>query len=224
MDQLQQIIAGLGRLAALGRAGLWQAGAEFGLNPAQAGILSRIRQRPQRIADLAAHLGVTPASASDTVAALVAKGLARRDTDPGDGRARLISATPRGDEVAARIPAAPAALAEAIAALPGPERAQMLTSLQNLIRSLQEAGAIPVQRMCATCRFFRPHAHDDAAHPHHCDFVNAAFGQAELRLDCSDHEMAGTDRTAANWQRLDAALGHQACGDPLPPPRSRRTG
>lgn len=204
-EQLQQIIAGLGRLAALGRAGLWQAGAPFGLNPAQAEALARIRQRPQRLANLAAHLGVSPASASDTVAALVAKGLALREADPADGRARLVGATPRGCEVAARIPAAPAVLTEALAALPGDDRAQMLASLQRVIRSLQEVGAIPVQRMCATCRFFRPHAHDDAARPHHCDFVNSAFGSAELRLDCGDHEMAPADRAAANWRHIDAA-------------------
>nr|WP_242070167.1 MarR family transcriptional regulator [Tabrizicola soli] len=167
----------------------------------------RIVRRPQRLAELAAHLGVSAASASDTVAALVAKGLALREADPADGRARLLRATPRGQEVAARIPAAPAALTAAIAALPGSERAQMLAGLQRLIRSLQEAGAIPVQRMCATCRFFRPHAHDDAARPHHCDFVDAAFGQAGLRLECGDHGMAPADRTVANWQRLDAALG-----------------
>lgn len=204
-DQLQQIIAGLARLSALGRAGLWQAGAPFGLNPAQAEVLARIRQRPQRMADLASHLGVSAASASDTVAALVAKDLALREADPGDGRARLIRATPRGQEVAGRIPAAPAALTDALAALPAADRAQMLASLQRLIRSLQEVGAIPVQRMCATCRFFRPHAHDDAARPHHCDFVNAAFGELDLRLDCGDHGMAPADRSAANWQRLDAA-------------------
>lgn len=204
-EQVQQIIAGLGRLAALGRAGLWQAGAPFGLNPAQAEVLARIRQRPQRLADLALHLGVSAASASETVAALVAKGLALREADPADARARLIRATPRGQEVAARIPSAPAALTEALAALPEADRAQMLASLQRLIRHLQEVGVIPVQRMCATCRFFRPYAHDDAARPHHCDFVNAAFGQAELRLDCGDHGMAPADRAAANWRHLDAA-------------------
>jgi DNA-binding MarR family transcriptional regulator len=204
-DQLQQIIAGLGRLSALGRAGLWQAGAPFGLNPAQAEMLARIVQRPQRAADLAAHLGVSPASASDTVAALVAKGLAERAADPDDRRARLLCATPRGREVAAGIPAAPPALTDAIAALSAADRAQMLASLQRLIRSLQEAGAIPVQRMCATCRFFRPHVHGDAARPHHCDFVNAAFGPAELRLDCGEHELAPATQAVANWQRLDTA-------------------
>lgn len=204
-EQVHQIMAGLGRLAALARAGLWQAGAPFGLNPTQAEMLSRIVQRPQRGGDLAAHLGISAASTSDSVASLVAKGLARRVPDPDDGRARLIEATPQGQAVAARIPAAPAALTDAIAALPEADRAQMLAGLHRLIRHLQEAGAIPVQRMCVTCRYFRAHAHDDAARPHHCDFVNAAFGPAKLRLDCRDHEMAPAGQAAAKRQRLDAA-------------------
>ncbi len=204
-DQASQIMTGLARLAALGRTGLWQAGGQFGLSPAQAEILARIARRPERPVDLAAHLGVSPASLSDSVAALVAKGLARRQADPADRRVRLVCASPRGREVAAAIPAGPPALAAAIAALSDAGRGQLLDGLQGLVRSLQEAGAIPVQRMCATCRHFRPHAHADAARPHHCDFVNAAFGGADLRLDCGDHEMAPAETVAANWRRLDAA-------------------
>jgi hypothetical protein len=36
--------------------------------------------------------------------------------------------------------------------------------------------------------------------PHHCAFVNAAFGAAALRLDCADHEEAGPEEAARNSQ------------------------
>ena len=65
-----------------------------------------------------------------------------------------------------------------------------------LDEALQEARAIPVQRMCLTCRHFRPHVHDDPARPHHCAFVDAAFGDAALRLDCADHETARDEEAA----------------------------
>lgn len=195
---IQQITTGLGRLAALWRASRWRAGAEFGLNPTQADILARIAVRAERAADLAAQLGVTPASLSDSVASLVAKGLADRQPDPTDRRAQRLIPTARGAAVAARIPAAPDALADVIAALPEQERAALLQTLVRIIRGLQDARAIPVQRMCLTCRHFRPHVHDDAARPHHCAFVDSAFGDAGLRIDCGDHvEAAEEDRAHA---------------------------
>jgi hypothetical protein len=54
--------------------------------------------------------------------------------------------------------------------------------------------------MCVSCRFFRPFQHDDLARPHHCAFVDAPFGDGELRLDCPDFQTAGADQAALNWQ------------------------
>lgn len=204
-SQTDQIAFGLGRLSALWRAARWRAGADFGLNPTQGEILSRIAVRPERAAELAAHLGVTPASLSDSVSSLVAKGFATREPDPADRRAQRVVPTEKGAEAARRLPAAPEALTEVIAAWPAPERAALLRMLVRLIRDLQQAQAIPVQRMCLTCRHFRPYVHADAARPHHCAFVDAAFGDASLRLDCGDHETASAEDAAANWRRFESA-------------------
>jgi DNA-binding MarR family transcriptional regulator len=201
-NQIDQIVFGLGRIATLLRAGQWQAGAGAGLNPAQAEILLRIAGRPMRPGDLAEHLAVSPASLSDSVSSLVAKGFAERQPDPEDGRARRIAPTTAGAALAASLPVAPDALKDALGALPEFERANFLRMLLTLIRALQDARAIPAQRMCVTCRHFRPNAHDDAARPHHCAFVDAAFGDATLRLDCGDHEAAPPDATAANWRHF----------------------
>ena len=72
-------------------------------------------------------------------------------------------------------------------------------TLVTMIKRLQDAGAIPIQRMCVSCRHFRPYAHADAAKPHHCAFVNAAFGQRDLRIECRDHSMADPSLQAATW-------------------------
>lgn len=203
--QTDQIAFGLGRLSALWRAGRWRAGADFGLNPTQGEILSRVAARPERPTDLAAQLGVTPASLSDSVSSLVAKGFAARKPDPADRRAQLVVPTERGRQVARRLPSAPEALAAAIETWPERQRAALLKMLVRLIRDLQQAHAIPVQRMCLTCRHFRPDAHADAARPHHCAFVDAAFGDASLRLDCDDHEAASAEDAAANLRRFEPA-------------------
>lgn len=203
-DQTDQIAFGLGRLSALWRADRWRAGAESGLTPTQAEILTRIAARPGRASDLAAQLGVTPATLSDSVSSLAARGLVTREPDPADRRALLVTPTVAGRAVIGRLPAAPEALVRVLAAWSGQDRAAILGLLVRLIRDLQEARAIPVQRMCLTCRYFRSDVHDDAARPHHCAFVNAAFGDAELRLDCGDHEPAPAERTAADRRRRSA--------------------
>ncbi|WP_413868551.1 MarR family winged helix-turn-helix transcriptional regulator [Albidovulum sp.] len=203
--QADQIAFALDRLSALRRAGRWRAGADFGLNPTQGEILSRIAVRPERAAELAAHFGVTPASMSDSVSSLVAKGFAAREPDPADRRAQRVAPSAKGREAARQLATAPDAVTAAIHALPGRDRAALLAALVRLIRGLQEARAIPVQRMCLTCRHFRPNVHDDAARPHHCAFVGVAFGDADLRLDCGDHEPAPAGEAAANRRRFDAA-------------------
>src|SRR3546814_1949368 len=68
------------------------------------------------------------------------------------------------------------------------ERAAFLKGLTKMIGALQTRGTIPVQRMCVSCAHFRPNVHSDAATPHHCAFVDAAFGDASLRLDCRSEE------------------------------------
>lgn len=203
-DQTKQIALGLTRLSAFGRAAMWQAAAGLGLTPTQIEILQRAARRPERAGELAAHLGVSPATVSDSVAALCSKGLMVRRPDPADRRAHRLTLTEAGHKALAQIPPVPAPLHDAISGLPEADRQSLMDSLIGMIRSLQDARAIPVQRMCMTCVHFRPCAHSNAAAPHHCDFVNAAFADAALRLECGEHEMARDDQTLANWQRLAA--------------------
>jgi DNA-binding MarR family transcriptional regulator len=208
----QQIIFALGRLSAVLRAGEWQAGT--GLPPAQSEILRRVALRPMRQADLAAHLSVSAASVSDSVSSLVTKGLVARVADPADRRAAQVAATEAGRTLIAERSGVPDALRQALADLPEHRRAALLETLVHLIRSLQESGAIPLQRMCLTCRHFRPYVHSDAVRPHHCAFVDAAFGTADLRLDCGEYEAANAGEAAANWRTFDTA----EVGKPDAPP------
>jgi hypothetical protein len=83
--------------------------------------------------------------------------------------------------------------------LPPAAQEELLLTQISLIRQLQIAGAIPMQRMCMSCRHFGPHAYPQAAKRHHCAFVNAAIGSRDLRLDCGEHEAADPDAQAATW-------------------------
>jgi len=96
-DTTNQIASGLGRLAIYWRGAAWQVASAAGINPSQAEILSHLARRgASRQVELAAALGVTAASLSDSVASLVAKGLVVRQPDPKDRRAVQVMLTGEG--------------------------------------------------------------------------------------------------------------------------------
>lgn len=205
-DDSEQIAAGLERLAAFLRMAEWRAADPLGLTPTQTACLSFLLGRgASRVGSLARHLSVTQATASDALSALVRKRLVERRPDPDDRRATLVGLTPKGRRLAADVARPPAALALAVDALSPGEQAGMRRALSKMILALQQSGAIEPQRLCLTCRFFRPFVHSDAEKPHHCAFVDAAFGDASLRLDCADHEEAGPQEKASALSTFETA-------------------
>ena len=198
-----QIAFALSRIGVLLKSQAWDQAAPLGINPTQGQILSRLLARgASRVGDLAADLGVTQPTVSDAVAALVRKGMLERARDPGDGRAVRLHLTRQGRQLAQAVMEPSQVLTQALDTLAPEDRNAMQRALVGVIRALQLTRAIPVQRMCVTCTHFRPHTHDDAEAPHHCAFVDAAFGDAALRIDCGDHEDATPESLAPLWARF----------------------
>jgi DNA-binding MarR family transcriptional regulator len=195
----QRLLDGLERIAAAVREDARRGAAPFGLNVAQDAILRILRARPGglRIRALAGHLGVRQPTITDSVNALERKGLVARHADPSDARATIVKAEPRALPEQAR---ASSAVAAALEDLSSAECAGLLRTLIKLIRGLQRRNAIPPQRMCVTCKYFRPNVYPDGDAPHHCALVNAPFGDRALRLDCPEHEEAEPAEAAQAWQ------------------------
>ena len=197
------ITTGLARIGTFIRAEQWRHSDVSGLTPTQAQILIHLAQRgPARVTAVADEIAVTQPTASDSVTALVRKGLIEKRPDPEDARAVRLHPTPKGRRAADALTLWPDALLAAADTLAPDEQAAFLKGLTKMIRRLQSDGAIPVQRMCATCRHFRPNVHADRTKPHHCAFVDAAFGDAALRLDCGDHEAAADKDATSAWHRF----------------------
>jgi DNA-binding MarR family transcriptional regulator len=98
-----------------------------------------VTEGPQRMGALAGLLGVTVATASRTVDALVAAGLVRRDADPADARAVRVVATPQGRrEFRARRDRFARALERLADDLSEIERRQLADSLETLGRLFAE--------------------------------------------------------------------------------------
>lgn len=200
------IATGLARIGMVLRSEAWRRADATGLSPTQAQILVYLVQRgPARIGAVADAIAVTQPTASDAAAALVRKGHVERGPDPVDARATRLHPTGTGRRLARELAVWPDALLGAIGTLDPPEEAAFVKGLVKMIRALQVRGAIPVQRMCVSCRHFRPNVHSDAARPHHCAFVDAAFGDAGLRLDCDDHVEADASVQPESWARFTEA-------------------
>jgi DNA-binding MarR family transcriptional regulator len=180
---------GLAKIGLLLRHHAWQERGQTGLTPTQGQMLAELRARPGLgVKELAHALGVSSPTVSDALAALVAKGLVAKAPSPRHPRAVVITLTPAGRAAAERAAGWPDSLLAAVDTLDPEEQGALLRALTKMILELQGRGEIRVARMCATCRFFRPNVYADAVQPHHCAFVDAPFGDRELRLDCADHD------------------------------------
>lgn len=196
-------MAGIARIALVLRSSTWREAAPAGLTATQAGILHALaREGDMRLAALASLLGVSAATASDAVASLERKRLLKKKRAGDDARALAIALTPAGRNRAAAMTGWPPSLLAAIRAMPAAEQTAMLAGLARMIRSLQQAGEIPLARMCVFCRFFRPNAHGGEALPHHCDYVNAPFGLVQIRLDCPEFGPAPGDGSDRVWEQV----------------------
>ena len=212
----ERVTTGLAKVGIALKQQAWAEAGGRGLTPTQGQALALLRANPGglRMGALARQLGVTQPTASDSVAALQRKGLVAKAPLAGDGRAVVVRLTPAGVREAAAAAAWPDFLLEAVGELSDAEQAAFLRGLVTMIRTLQEKGRIPVARMCVTCRFFRPFRHDDPARPHHCAFVDAPFGDGQLRLDCRDHAAAPPEQAAATWQAFRAPTAADPRRDP----------
>lgn len=197
----KRVTIGLAKIGIALKQQAWAEAGGRGLTPTQGQVLALLRANPDglRLGALAEQLGVTAATTSDSVTALQRKGLVTKEPMAGDGRGVIVLLTPTGTREAAAAAAWPDFLLEAVGELSTVEQATFLRALVSMIRTLQDKGRIPVARMCVSCRFFRPYQHDNPARPHHCAFVDAPFGDGELRLDCPDFRTAPDEQAAQTW-------------------------
>jgi DNA-binding MarR family transcriptional regulator len=198
----QRIATALHKVGLVMKQQAWLQASEAGLSPTQGQILAALElDGPLTASELAERLGVTLPTISDSVRALVEKDLLRKRPDPRHPRASLLELTPAGKKHAARASAWPEYLISAVSAMSEDEQRVFMSGLVKMIRALQDAGKIPINRMCISCVHFRPRVHD-GPRPHHCAFVDAPMAAEHVRVDCADHEEAPGEQRAAAWERF----------------------
>jgi DNA-binding MarR family transcriptional regulator len=206
---LPQALAGaLRRLAQLAHTSSWDQWAVQRLTPTQRKILELMVRRGESLSlsAVARELGVTAATACDSVSALESKGLVRKQRSVTDGRALALVLTEEGQHSATQLASLPDPLWGAFDALADTEQETLYRLSIKMIRGLQENGALPTSRMCLRCRFFDPFRYTGSASPHHCHRAQAPLAERQLRIDCAIFEAGDPAAQAALWERFTARL------------------
>lgn len=163
---------------------------DCGLSPIQLQLLLRVAVDPperRRPGVLAREFDVSPASLSESIAALERKGLLERRRVGEDRRGFSLALTASGEQLARRLEPIAEPLEDAVATLPSAEQVALVSSLYRVIAELQGRDVVTVARMCVSCRHFRPDAHA-GERPHHCALLDTALAERSLRIDCPEHE------------------------------------
>ena len=197
-----QLAAGLEKIGLAMKSRTWRREGRAGLGPLQRQVLTLLQSKPEqraKVSTVANELAVRLPTASEVIATLERKQLVRRRRDMSDRRIVMAQLTAKGNRSCTPSSRMPDRLATATEALSAPEQVVLLTSLVKMIRSLQEQGEISVARMCVSCQHFRPNQHANADRPHHCNYLNAPFGDRSLRLNCQVYEPASTAQVNETW-------------------------
>ena len=201
----------LRRLGQLAHTISWDQWPARRLTPTQRRILDFLGTRHDNItlSAVARELGVTPATASDSVAALESKGLIRKRRSHLDGRALALMLTTEGRQSVTELAALPDPLQAAFSGLTEKEQEVFYRSAVKMIRDLQEVGALPPSRMCVRCRYFDPFRNPQSPTPHYCHLVGAPLADRHLRLDCPEHDLPDAKTQQALWSRFNADVIHE---------------
>lgn len=184
-----KIVASLERISQAFRVLLWQESKEFSLSPIQVQVLIFLHnhsEEKRKVSYLANEFNMTKATISDTIKTLEQKNLISKEFEPHDSRSYIITLTEKGKNIAEKTSFFTKEIRTPIDKLHQDDKENMLLSLLNIIRHLNQSGVITIQRMCTTCYFYQK---SDKGQPHFCKLLNQPLYTKDLRVDCSEHVM-----------------------------------
>lgn len=184
-----RIVASLEKISQAFRVLLWQESNAFSLSPIQVQVLIFLlyhSEEKRKVSYLAGEFNMTKATISDTIKALSQKGLISKAYEPNDTRSYIMHLTERGREIAKKTSLFTREIYDPVDKLHADDKENLLLSLLNIIRHLNKAGVITIQRMCMTCAYYQP---SENGQKHFCKLLNQNLQIADLRIDCPEHEM-----------------------------------
>lgn len=158
-------------------------------------------QSPLTTTELADSILGTKQQVNHAIAELHERGLVESEPLDDDETVSQVRLTLAGRD-AAWIADPFQALRTAVSTLPDVLQIDLFFGLFGAMRELQQAGAMPEQRQCASCRHFTAAANSDPAVPHHCDFIESPIGVRHLQQNCPAHSKGSPYLGDVNWTRL----------------------
>jgi DNA-binding MarR family transcriptional regulator len=187
-----KIVASLERISQAFRVLLWNESKEFALSPIQVQLLIFMHYHSaekRKVTYLADEFNMTKATISDTVKTLVGKRLIKKVYEADDSRSYVIHLTKKGQEIAEQTALFTKQIQVPIDKLHQTDKENLLLSLLDIIRHLNKAGVITIQRMCFTCHFY---GSNNGRQKHFCNLLNTELKESELRIDCEEHQLKQT--------------------------------
>ena len=206
---LPQALAGaLRRLAQLAHTSSWDQWAVQRLTPTQRKILQLLGSRDESLSlsAVARELGVTAATACDSVSALESKKLVCKQRSTTDGRALALLLTEEGKQAAKQLAALPDPLWGAFDALATKEQETLYRLSIKMLHGLQEAGRLPASRLCVRCLFFVLFRFVCSCCLLFCHRAQIPLADGQLRIDCAIFEAGAAAKQAAVWEKF---AGHR---------------
>ncbi|MGI9383587.1 MAG: MarR family winged helix-turn-helix transcriptional regulator [Methyloligellaceae bacterium] len=169
---------------------------EAGLNPAQWEALrylarcNRFSNSPGALTD---YLGATKGTVSQTLIALVRKGLVIKGPRQGQRRSVALELTEAGRTLLEQDPWR--SVERTGTALPAPARRLLADCLGTLLAGELARNGLKTFGFCRGCRFFEPDgAPDDEAGPHRCGLLDVTLEESDATRICVEHEPKGAAR------------------------------
>jgi DNA-binding MarR family transcriptional regulator len=168
--------------------GLTHAARREGLPVLQATLLVRTHLAgPEQttVSTLSETLHLTPPTVSDSLKALVRKGLLSRRRSPEDGRRVNFHLTPVGEETARRLAVWAAPVEDTVARMSRSEQLSLLGTLAHLLYDRVREGHQVEEPMCLNCSDFEVLSWERGEF--HCRARQSWLPLEGLRTDCPGH-------------------------------------
>lgn len=182
----EKIFSALERIYTSSRSALTRAGHEHGLSPLQAQILHFVyRRNATSVSQLADQIRVSKPTISDAIATLLTKKLIKKTASKEDARGYSITLTAKGHHEAMLLASYATPFLDSVNTLSELQKQSLWNALLNLLRTMENQGLIPHQRMCFSCKHFEQNS---ANNRYYCRLMQTPLCIDELRIDCNEHE------------------------------------